>query len=421
MCFNSDKALSQADNYTILLITNQFPYGHGETFLETEIEFIAAKFCKVIIYAQTDLNTNTRSLPNNCFVFNNNSLKTHVKCRILRLIFLFMSMFRKVFIKEIRNGGAIYWSPIALGRCLRRLQQASMAQLLITYLLEKFQQIDLIYSYWLNAGVLGSIMAAPTKPIVSRAHGYDLYALRYKPQYIPFQRFCMENISQVYVISDDGYKYLTTMYPKCTHKIKKAYLGVIEKGMSNRSSDGVFRLVSCSNLISAKRVDIIAKAVRCLPFRTEWVHFGDGVEMAHIYDISKQCPNNNIHITLKGHVDNKEVLEYYKTHPVDLFITTSKYEGLPVSIMEAASCGIPVMATSVGGIPEIVIMNSTGVLLPADISVSDLIQEIEKFYHDKKFQELCSKNIYKIFQDKFNAERNYRVFVSNLISLINHK
>lgn len=405
----------QSDNYTILLITDQFPYGHGETFLETEIKYIAAYFKHVIIYSQTDLDFITRPLPDNCCAFNNLSIKRHVKNYVVECIYFFLRMLKKIFLKELIHGGRVYWHPIALGRCLRRLQQASMAQSAISYLFKKYDGINIIYSYWLNAGVLGSIAYSPSVPIISRVHGGDLYAYRYIPSYLPFQRFCIENIAQIYAISNDGYNYLLKMYPQYKERITIAYLGVLDIGKTKRSSDGVLRIVSCSNLIPLKRVDIIAHAVSRLPFTVEWVHFGDGPEMPKICNIMKHCPNN-IRVIFKGKVKNIDVLNFYKNNPVDLFITTSLYEGIPVSIMEAASCGIPVMATSVGGIPEIVRGNDNiGILLPPNVTVDFLVEKINQFYLKRDWQELLSEKMYAIFEKKFNADINYSNFMTNII------
>jgi glycosyltransferase involved in cell wall biosynthesis len=47
----------------------------------------------------------------------------------------------------------------------------------------------------------------------------------------------------------------------------------------------------------------------------------------------------------------------------DVFILPSYNEGVPISILEAMSYGKPIIATNVGGIPEIVIMNKNGLLI----------------------------------------------------------
>ncbi len=49
---------------------------------------------------------------------------------------------------------------------------------------------------------------------------------------------------------------------------------------------------------------------------------------------------------------------------LDLFLMTSLYEGLPCALIEAMRIGLPVVATAVNGVPEIVISGETGILVP---------------------------------------------------------
>lgn len=82
---------------------------------------------------------------------------------------------------------------------------------------------------------------------------------------------------------------------------------------------------------------------------------GWGPLKAHLENlISRQNLEN--HITVTGYVD--DVTDYYRN--ADLFISTSKYEGLPVTILEAMASRLPVVGTNVAGISEVVRPNTTG-------------------------------------------------------------
>src|ERR1043165_1646419 len=167
---------------------------------------------------------------------------------------------------------------------------------------------------------------------------------------------------KIYSVSRKGYNYLKdkNIFPE---KISCSYLGIYDKGTNPFDASGGFVLASCSNLMPLKRVHLIIEILKNIDFPMEWIHFGgDGNALEEMKAKAAALPSN-INVRFTGHVSNGEVLEHYRAHSINLFILVSEMEGLPMSLIEAASFGIPLMGTAVDGIPEIV-NEQTGMLVP---------------------------------------------------------
>ena len=114
-----------------------------------------------------------------------------------------------------------------------------------------------------------------------------------------------------------------------------------------------------------------------------------------------------------GHVPNEQILQYYNDNKIDCLLLTSENEGLPVSIMEAESAGIPIIATNVGGISEMI--DGNGLLLPANPTadeVADAIISCLTCSEDEK--ELMRRRSCEIWNSKFDAKCNAKTFVTYL-------
>ena len=134
-------------------------------------------------------------------------------------------------------------------------------------------------------------------------------------------------------------------------------------------------LVSCSNLVDVKRVHLIIRALmRCRP-KVHWYHFGDGELREKLEAKAKALPDH-VKYTFMGYRANEEVQRFYAEHSIDAFLNVSQSEGIPVSVMEAESYGIPIVATDVGGTSEIVHNGENGILLKVDFTDGDLLSAI---------------------------------------------
>jgi glycosyltransferase involved in cell wall biosynthesis len=184
------------------------------------------------------------------------------------------------------------------------------------------------------------------------------------------------------------------------------------------ATNDAFTIFSCSSIIPLKRLDYIIRLISQLPFRVHWIHAGAGP----LQEITEQKanaeltgPQHSYHFT--GHLEQEELMSFYCTQPVDLFLNLSDSEGLPVSIMEAMSFGIPVMARNVGGVREAVNDGTNGFLLPEPFSVEQAAVLVTKYYQKRNGEkELYRKNSRQQWEEKFDAGKNYPVFIRQCLS-----
>jgi glycosyltransferase involved in cell wall biosynthesis len=279
-----------------------------------------------------------------------------------------------------------------------------------------------LYTWWFDGTTLGAARYADRFgiPVITRAHGYDLYEARHQPPYIPFRRKALSLVRAVFSASEAGAAYLRGRYPEAADRVHTALLGVEEPGFQNpASADGVFRIASCSFLVAVKRMDLLARglaeAARSQPERRfRWVHIGDGPEREMVEAAAKSLPENAEfeRIAYRG---RRALYEYYRTHPVDVFANTSASEGTPVAVMEAISVGIPVMATSVGGNPEIV-GDDNGVLIPANPSPAEIGRAINALAARPDLAALRRGSRAR-WQVRYSAARNYSEFAELIRAL----
>jgi glycosyltransferase involved in cell wall biosynthesis len=176
-------------------------------------------------------------------------------------------------------------------------------------------------------------------------------------------------------------------------------------------------LVSCSTLKPVKRVHLIIEALaRVESLDITWIHFGYGSLQTELEAliIEKLSSKNNIHPRIHGAITNHDLFQFYSHNYVDLFINTSSSEGLPVSIMEAQSFGIPTVAMDVGGVSEIV-GAETGVLLHPDDPPEQIAKAIRELLSlPKEQKDRLRKNVMDQWETHYNAEKNYPDFIRQI-------
>ncbi|MBR5698191.1 MAG: glycosyltransferase [Prevotella sp.] len=249
---------------------------------------------------------------------------------------------------------------------------------------------------------------------VSLAHSYEILVSRnknvpylfvdYKHKYLDGVFFIAQKMRELYI---EGIGGLAKEYLNKTHVF---YLGTYKNSdVLNLTKENEFHICTCSRTIPLKRLDVLIKALSSWKESIiYWTHIGDGEIFDKLKSQSEELMRINpfVHIDFIGYLTNEQVKDYYANNSVDLFVNLSSIEGLPISIMEAISYGIPVMATDVGGTNEVV--NSTlGYLLKSDISPQYVKDNIMMFLNLPVEQRSeMRNNAYNYWKSHFNAEDN---------------
>ncbi|MCD6385083.1 glycosyltransferase [Candidatus Sumerlaeota bacterium] len=107
-------------------------------------------------------------------------------------------------------------------------------------------------------------------------------------------------------------------------------------------------------------------------------------------------------------------------HASDIFLLASYWEGCPTSVMEAMSACVPVIAANVGGVPEIITHNKTGILIPP--KRPDAIAEaIYRLYTDSALRDRLAKAGRQHIEQHFSLDNMVRKIESIFEQLIQKK
>lgn len=278
-----------------------------------------------------------------------------------------------------------------------------------------------IMTYWFDqTTVTISRLKIDANAFFTRAHGYDLYDFRSTLKFFPFREIAFKQLDFVFTASDDGKQYLRIKYPKYSNKIFQGSLGMYNPNVVNiRNSSNVLRILSCSFLQPVKRLNLIFEALKILDNRdkisVEWVHIGNGPLFSKMHNELNSFKGHCVKMKLLNYESQSSLFDYYRNNSFDLFLNVSESEGRAVSIMEALACGIPVLATNVGGNPEIV-TEDVGYLIDVGFTADKLADKLEEI-HANSFELLKKReNSFNHWNSNFNALHSYDFMIKKIFT-----
>ena len=403
----------------LVLISSSFPFGMFETFLENEVPELVKYFNVFIVPSSASDKSSKRDLPDGATLL---EWEDYAKpYRSFRSSVSNTSLLLSILSNEIHdNPGKRDFIVSNSRQWLQRLNFSSHRTKSIKTALDQYGLSNpVFYSYWLDDTALISVLLKryyPGSCAISRTHGYDLYDERRAGNYQPFRDWLMKNLDGVFTASETGRKYLVEN-TRHGSKVNYSPLGTSDCGMAAipETNDKPV-IVSVANVVPLKRIVLLARALARSKVNLEWHHFGDGPELEEVIKtVEPAAPH--LDARFHGRVSNRELMAFYSSNPVHCLISVSSSEGgVPVNLQEAASFGIPLIATDAGGSHELVTKN-TGQRLNSRPSENDIIEALKQTMKEFSTNPEKRKKIREIWEKHFSAEINYRRFSNRVVEL----
>lgn len=407
----------------IAILTNAYPYLPGEQFIEDEISYWAARDDISVTLLPALAAGAPRPVPAGIAVD---------QCMAGTV------GFGRLWHVLAASCSRTFWRELGYLRRSRKLRPPTIVRALLhtSKALEQSAQlqryanahgrIDVAYCYWNDTQACAAVLAreaGAVRKVVSRAHGYDLYEARREHGYMPLKRQFIGAFDAVFALSREARTYLQRIYGAPPETIRISPLGVpLASALARPSPSGCLHMMSVASCMRVKRLDRMIGALRLFAarhrdIRMAWTHVGGGPLLRETMALAERelCDLGNLEFTFTGELPHDAVAALYRDTPVDMLVNTSESEGVPVSIMEAMSAGVPVIAPDVGGIASLVSARC-GVLLGPQPDAEEIADAMARVAFADGRAHLCA-SARQTIEAGFDAARNYRDFVADVVAL----
>ena len=163
-----------------------------------------------------------------------------------------------------------------------------------------------------------------------------------------------------------------------------------------------------SRLVSHKNIKKIIRAISDLNDPLIYLNIiGDGPELNQLQKISLKS-NNKDNIIFHGKLNRDDINHIFLKS--DIYIQASNYEGLPHSLLEAMSYGIPVLCTPVGECKEILGNEDRGYILDLPVSKNNIKSKISQIIGEKDIANKKGERGKDFINEKYNLTNSFNLY-----------
>lgn len=278
----------------------------------------------------------------------------------------------------------------------------------------KKEHFDVVHAHGTRAAVwvkLAFILGAPRRPFVYTLHGVHFLRKNfiYRSLFLIFERMTNGMVSALVTVSNEDYVMVTR-----AHIIGGESLFLIENGIAigeflKRAQNDrlreilgikaeIFVVVTVCRLAFPKDVATIVRAVHIpSPRPIKLVVAGDGPDRAVLEALDAKLGGGAVFLGDRG--DISDILAM-----ADIFVLSSHWEGMPITILEAMAMGRPVIGSDTFGIRDLVQEGETGLLFPLG-DAEALKKKIELLMKNKDLQKKLTIGGKKMVENNFTEEK----------------
>jgi len=318
------------------------------------------------------------------------------------------------------------WQRLAYGSgILSNLKQQPLLWLVLPFFLVSFLVAALAVTRSVRPNVLHGHWIIPTglvalltgklfrRPVVLTAHGGDAFALK-SGLLSRLKKFIVRHVSAwtantkatANAILPDASKNGCVVVPM---GVDTDVFNSISSG--NQRTNDMRRVLFVGRLVEEKGVIHLLRAISLLPegakSRIQVDIVGEGTEKSVLIDEANKLGINSL-VNFIGRVPNDELPVFFQR--ADVFVGPSLFEGQGIVFLEAMACGLPVIASDVGGISEIIQSGENGVLVPPG-DANKLSIALNELLFDDARQSSIAENGLRVIKTRYTWDSVSRQFL----------
>ena len=272
-----------------------------------------------------------------------------------------------------------------------------------------------VYSFWgTDIGYYGKLLAKfKAVPLLVRFHRYDLY--EESGSAVAFNRSLFADKGVTCVFLGDGARdYAASISQISNSKVIPLFVRDSPFNGLDRSKDPkTLNVISISSDEPKKRLDKIHDVLRSLQskydYKVAWKHYGRLASSRPLFETDTVSP---INISYMGMMTQQQLREVLMTEKVDFVLFMSDSEGIPYSMLQAMSFGIPVFSTDVGEISSVKLEEYSWLF-----DVEDEIDSVSNQIHTQLpliRSQSVRQHVQAVCQNQFGREDTYDKIVLSL-------